>query len=82
MEKIKSHLFEALLVTLLVKTMLAGSTFADAAVLVSLVVSICYTKHYLEKKKVSLDDEQLLRLDTVEKKVNTLTAGEAFKRNR
>ena len=82
MDKVKSHLFEALLVILLAKTMFSENTYADAAVLVSLVVSICYTKHYLEKKKVSLDDEQLLRLDTVEKKVNTLTAGEAFKRNR
>lgn len=76
----KSYLFELCLVVLLVKTMAAGSTIADALVLISLVVSICYAKHYLGDKKADLTDEQVEKLEKLDKTVSSLMAVNSIKR--
>ena len=76
----KSYLFELCLIALLVKTMISGSTIADALVLISLVVSICYAKHYLGKKETNLNDEQAEKLEQVSKNLNSLMAINSIKR--
>jgi len=76
----KSYLFELCLVGLLVKTMIAGSTIADALVLISLVVSIAYTKYYLGKKKADLTDEQNKQLEDLAQKMKNVLAGQSLKR--
>lgn len=77
---LKLPLFEACLVALLGKTFLAGNTIADALVLISLVVSICYAKHYLGKKKADLTDEQVEKLEKLDKTVSSLMAVNSIKR--
>lgn len=79
-EKLKAHFFELCLVALLIKTMIAGSTLADALVLISLVVSVCYAKHYLVKQKADLTEDQSKLIKDMEAKVNHLTLGQSFKR--
>jgi hypothetical protein len=80
LEKMKSYLFEACLVGLLIKSMVTGSTIADALVLISLVISITYAKHYLVKPNVELSEEQATKLKEVESKVNNLMAANSIKR--
>ena len=60
--------------------MLAGSTIADALVLISLVVSVCYTKYYLGKKKADLTDEQNKQLEDLSQKMKNVLAGQSLKR--
>jgi len=79
-QKVKPYLFELCLIGLLVKTMLAGSTIADALVLISLVVSVCYTKYYLGKKKADLTDEQNKQLEDLSQKMKNVLAGQSLKR--
>lgn len=55
MEKIKEHLFELAMLAVLLRSFIAGATMADALVLITLVVSIVYTKSYLSRKKVDVE---------------------------
>lgn len=78
--KVKEHLFEACLVALLGRSMLIEPSIASALIVISLVVSICYTKHYLAKKAADLTESQVEKLEDASKKVNGLIAANAFKR--
>lgn len=80
LKRAKEYLFELCLVVLLIKTMATGSTIADALVLISLVVSICYAKHYLGKKKDELNEEQTEKLEQLSKNLQSLMAINSIKR--
>lgn len=77
---IKKYLFELCLTGLLVKTMVAGATIADSLVLISLVISITYVKHYLVKKDADFTIEQTEKLEQVSKQVQSIMALNSIKR--
>lgn len=79
--KLKDWLFEGLLLALVGKAMLIEPSIASALIVISLVVSICYTKHYLAKKAADLTQEQVDKLDDAHKKVSGLIAAQAFRRD-
>jgi hypothetical protein len=87
MNKIKEHLFELAMLAILVRSFITGASISDALVLITLVISIVYTKFYMNRKKLDIasdiiDDvkglkEQIsmMKLDKGIRKVGTL--GEA-----
>lgn len=77
---IKIPLFDACLIALLGKTFLTGNSIADALVLISLVISICYTKFYLGKKRADLTDEQTKLIEDTANKVRNMLAANSLKR--
>lgn len=79
-EKFRENLFEGCMLALVGKTMLFGAGFPEALIVISLVVSICYAKHYLGKKKADFTAEQVEKLDAVDKTVKSLLAANSIKR--
>lgn len=78
--KFRENLFEGCMLALIGKTMLFGAGFPEALIVISLVVSICYAKHYLGKKKDELNEEQTEKLEQLSKNLQSLMAINSIKR--
>ncbi len=57
MNKIKEHLFELAMLAVLLRSFIAGASISDALVLITLIISIVYTKSFIFRKKVDVESE-------------------------
>lgn len=72
LEVLKSNLFEVAFIALLVRFIVSGTSMSDALVLLGLIASIVYVKHFLTKHKTEKSDETTLRLEEMERVVSSL----------
>lgn len=79
-ERAKKHILTGCMLALIGRSMLIEPSIAMALIIISLVVSICYTEHYLVKQKADLTEDQSKLIKDMEAKVNHLTLGQSFKR--
>ena len=72
MDKIKEHLFELAMLAILIRSFIAGASMADALVLITLVLSIVYTKSYLQRNKLDIEAEVLVVIKAVKEQLNMI----------
>ena len=78
---LKDYLLELSFVVLLLRFLVMGTSISDAMVLITLVISIVYTKNYLKKEKQTVDDAVLVDIENIKKKMDTLSVGMGLRRN-
>jgi hypothetical protein len=72
MNKIKEHIFELAMLAVLIRSFIAGASISDALVLITLVLSIVYTKSYLNRKKLDIEAEVLADIKAVKEQLNMI----------
>lgn len=55
MEKISQNLFELATLCFMLRSFVVGPNISDALILISLIISIVYTKNYLNRNKLDLE---------------------------
>lgn len=71
--KLKDSLLEISFVLLLARFLYAGTSISDAVVLISLVISIVYTKYYLRKEADIQDEAATNELNELKRRVDALS---------
>ena len=77
---LKDYFLETAFALLLIRALITGSSFPESLIAISLIVSICYIKHYLIKQKAELTSELEQEVDTMKKKVDAIAFNVGLKR--
>ena len=80
MEKLKAHLLELSFILILVKSLITEISLPSALIMITLVISIVYTKYFLVDKQTIQSDATKAELETVNKKLNSLMLAVGMKR--
>jgi uncharacterized membrane protein len=80
MEKLKAHLLELSFILILIKSLITEISLPSALIMITLVISIVYTKYFLVDKNKIHSDATKEELETVNKKLNTLMLAVGMKR--
>ena len=72
MDKIKEHLFELAMLAILLRSFIAGASISDALVLITLIVSIVYTKSFIFRKKVDVETEIVADVKALKEQLNMI----------
>lgn len=78
---LKDYLLELSFLILLVRFLIMGTSISDAIVLITLVISIVYTKNYLRKEQQVVDETVSKEINEMKKKIDSLSMGLGLRRN-
>jgi hypothetical protein len=73
MTKLKEYLLEISFIALLLKCLIFNLDIAASLLLITLVLSIVYTKYFLNKEKQTYSDEVKEEMKEINSKINSLS---------
>lgn len=80
MTKLKENLLELSFILILIKSLITEISLPSALILITLVISIVYTKHFLVDKDKTQSDSTKAEMEAVNKKLNSLMLAVGMKR--
>lgn len=78
---LKDYLLELSFLILLIRFLIMGTSISDAIVLITLVISIVYTKNYLRKEQKVVDETVYNEINDMKKKIDSLSMSFGLRRN-
>lgn len=80
MTKLKEHLLELSFILILIKSLITEISLPSALIMITLVISIVYTKYFLVDKDKLQSDSTKGEIETINKKLNSLMLAVGMKR--
>lgn len=80
MKEIKENLFELASFCFMVRSFISGPTISDALILITLIISIVYTKNYLNQNKLDLSNSVQDDIKLLKNEISMLKLERGFKK--
>ena len=80
MNKIKENLFELGIFAFMCRSFVVGPSVSDALVLISLIISIVYVKHFLNRNKLLVEESVISDIKMLKEELNKIKLDKGIRR--